>query len=101
MVTVNSFVSLPLCFGLLFNFFRCIFAFAVFILHGMSAASTYGLRKAKRGMLYDKNIQHKLLIISRSVWQEFVPAEGIYKYINCSYQTKIHCAVGIDLTVVC
>lgn len=38
MVTVNSFGSLPLCFGLLFNFFRCIFAFAVFILRGMTAA---------------------------------------------------------------
>lgn len=87
MVTVNSFVSLPLCFGLLFNFFRCIFAFAVFILRGMAAASPYGLRKAKRGMLYNKKIQHKLLIISRSVWQELVPAEEIYKYINCSYQT--------------
>jgi len=48
MVTVNSFVSPPLCFGLLFNFFRCIFAFAVFILRGMAAASPYGLRKAKR-----------------------------------------------------
>lgn len=87
MVTVNSFVSLPLCFGLLFNFFRCIFAFAVFILHGMSAASPYGLRKVKRGMLYDKNIQHKLLIISRSVWQ----------LLN----GKIYCTVGIDLTGVC
>jgi hypothetical protein len=86
MVTVNSFGSLPLCFGLLFNFFRCTFAFAVFILRGMTAASPYG-RKVKRGMLYNKKIQHKLLIISRSVWQELVPAEGIYKYINCSYQT--------------
>lgn len=90
MVTVNSFVSLPLYFGLLFNFFRYIFAFAVFILRGMAAASPYGLekRKVKRGMLYNKKIQHKLLIISRSVWQELVPAEGIYKYINCSYQTE-------------
>ena len=39
----NSFVSLPLYFGLLFNFFRYIFAFAVFILRGMAAASPYGL----------------------------------------------------------
>lgn len=57
MVTVNSFVSLPLCFGLLFNFFRYIFAFAVFILRGMAAASPYGLRKAKsekRNVVYGK-----------------------------------------------
>lgn len=39
-------------------------------------------------MLCNKKMQHKLLIISRSVWQELVPAEGIYKYINCSYQTE-------------